>query len=76
MPLDPFTDQSFLYRRLSDHSFALYSTRPSKVDHGGVFGPWMMVAAGHADLCLDAGDYSSECCAINLNQEEPPDPVH
>ena len=53
LPLDPFTVQSFLYRRLSADSFTLYSTGPSKIDHGGVFGPWMMVAAGGADLCLD-----------------------
>ncbi|MGA2059603.1 MAG: hypothetical protein ABSF23_18765 [Terracidiphilus sp.] len=56
LPLDPFTVRPFLYRRLSADSFTLYSTGPSKIDHGGVFGPWMMVAAGNADLCLDAGE--------------------
>lgn len=56
LPLDPFTVRPFLYRRLSADSFMLYSTGPSKIDHGGVFGPWMMVAAGYADLCLDASE--------------------
>ena len=57
LPLDPYTGRSFLYRPLNDTSFLLYSTGPKAFDGGGEFGPWPNVAAGCADLCLDADDY-------------------
>lgn len=57
LPLDPFTEEPFLYRRLAEGSFVVYSTGPTRVDHGGIFGPWSMVAAGEVDLCLDVNDY-------------------
>jgi hypothetical protein len=57
LPLDPFTETSFIYRRVGDTSFHLYSTGPKSCDGGGQFGDWTSVAAGSADLCLDAGDY-------------------
>ncbi len=63
VPLDPFTDQSFVYRRLAADSFHLYGRGPCNLDHGGVFGSWPAVAAGYADLCLDESDYS-HCCSI------------
>jgi hypothetical protein len=56
VPDDPFTQKSFCYRRLSD-GFVLYSPGPTQIDHRGGFGPWPMVQAGAADLCLDSGDY-------------------
>jgi hypothetical protein len=56
VPDDPFTQKPFCYRRLSD-GFVLYSPGPTRIDHGGAFGPWAMVQAGAADLCLDCGDY-------------------
>ena len=65
LPLDPFTDQPFVYRRLSVDSFALYSTGPHKIDHGGAYGHWLVVQAGGADFCLDTNDYPLECCAFN-----------
>jgi len=61
MPLDPFTDEPFLYRLQSADSFLLYSTGPEKMDHGGVFGSWLEVSAGQADLCLDVDDYMMDC---------------
>lgn len=64
LPLDPFTNESFLYRSVGDSSFHLYSTGPKSFDGGGQFGPWPSVAFGCADLCLDAGDYLPDCCAI------------
>jgi hypothetical protein len=57
LPLDPYTGKSLLYRPLNDTSFFLYSTGPKAFDGGGEFGPWPHVAAGCADLCLDADDY-------------------
>lgn len=57
LPSDPFTDKPFIYRRAKDQ-FLLYSTGPNMTDGGGEFGPWHRVAAGQADLCLDAFDYS------------------
>ena len=62
LPLDPYTENSFIYRRISDASFDLYSTGPKLTDGGGHFGPWPSVAAGCADLCLDADDYCPDCC--------------
>ena len=56
VPDDPFTRKAFCYRRLAD-GFVLYSPGPTGIDHGGSFGPWPMVEAGAADLCLDSGDY-------------------
>jgi hypothetical protein len=56
VPDDPFTQKPFCYRRLSD-DFVLYSPGPTYIDHGGSFGPWPMVQAGAADLCLDSCDY-------------------
>jgi len=56
VPEDPFTGKPFCYRRLAD-GFVLYSPGPTRIDHGGAFGPWPMVQAGAADLCLDASDY-------------------
>lgn len=61
LPVDPFTDEPFVYRPLYDDSFLLYSPGPRKNDHGGVFGHWMTVCAGQADLCLDAYDYEIGC---------------
>jgi hypothetical protein len=55
VPDDPFTQKPFCYRRLAD-GFVLYSPGPTGIDHGGSFGPWPMVQAGAADLCLDSGD--------------------
>ena len=57
LPLNPLTDEPFIYRQLSADSFELYSPGPCKIDHGGVFGPWIKVKNGKADLCLDAADY-------------------
>jgi hypothetical protein len=55
VPDDPFTREPFCYRRLSD-GFVLYSPGPTRIDHGGSFGPWAMVEAGASDLGLDSGD--------------------
>lgn len=54
--LDPFTDLPFIYRLIGS-TFHLYSTGPKMVDGGGKTGPWPLVAAGCADLYLDADDY-------------------
>jgi hypothetical protein len=54
VPLDPFTNDSFLYRPIGDAAFCLYSTGPKRFDAGGQFGPWPSVLAGCADLALDA----------------------
>jgi hypothetical protein len=59
IPVDPFTDEPFIYRCADDNSFHLYSTGPKKRDGGGQIGPWPSVVAGCADLFLDAGDYWS-----------------
>jgi hypothetical protein len=59
VPDDPFTQKPFCYRRLAD-DFVLYSPGPTHIDHGGSFGPWPMVQAGAADLCLDSGDCSGQ----------------
>lgn len=58
LPLDPYTNAPFIYRRQSDKAFQLYSPGPSGVDHGGTFGFWPAVDAGLADMCLDAADYA------------------
>ncbi|MDA0657959.1 MAG: hypothetical protein O2931_04600 [Planctomycetota bacterium] len=58
LPHDPFTEKSFIYRRINATSFDLYSTGPKLLDGGGHFGPWWDVAAGCADLCLDADNYT------------------
>ncbi len=57
IPTDPYTNRPFIYRQLGVDSFCLYSTGPKRTDGGGHFGPWPSVAAGCADLCLDADDY-------------------
>ncbi|WP_146115462.1 MULTISPECIES: hypothetical protein [Pirellulaceae] len=64
LPPDPFTGTDFIYRpqwqgifRRSIQSFLLYSPGPRQIDHGGSFGPYPLVAAGEADLCLDEFDY-------------------
>jgi hypothetical protein len=67
LPLDPFSNQSFVYRKQPD-GFLLYSPGPCQVDHGGVFGHWLLVASGRADFCLDAGDYAFDCCSINAKR--------
>ncbi|HUG69661.1 MAG TPA: hypothetical protein VMM76_18060 [Pirellulaceae bacterium] len=67
LPLDPYTENSFIYRRIHSSSFDLYSTGPKLTDGGGHFGPGPSVAAGCADLCLDADDYWLEWC----NSERP-----
>jgi hypothetical protein len=64
LPLDPYTEQPFIYRQLDVASFCLYSTGPKLSDGGGHFGPWPSVAAGCADFCLDADDYSPDCCSL------------
>ena len=58
LPTDPFTEAPFIYRRVGDASFSLYSTGPKGRDGGGQIGPWPLVAAGEADLFLDASDYA------------------
>lgn len=68
LPLDPYTENSFIYRRISAASFDLYSTGPKLTDGGGHFAPWPSVAAGCADLCLDADDYVQPCCALYGSQ--------
>lgn len=67
LPLDPFAERDFYYApqwqgifRRTIQSFLLYSPGPSQIDHGGTFGPYPLVAAGEADLCLDEFDYFSE----------------
>jgi len=65
LPVDPFTEQSLIYSRTAENSFDLYSTGPSQTDHGGVFGPWHVVHAGQADLCLDTEEYDTEGCATS-----------
>jgi hypothetical protein len=57
LPPDPFTGDHFIYRPVGSSSFVLYSTGPKKCDGGGSFGHWSSVAAGHADLCLDADEF-------------------
>ena len=64
-PLDPYTENAFIYRRTSDTLFDLYSTGPKLTDSGGHFGPWSSVAADCADLCLDANDYSPARCDLH-----------
>jgi hypothetical protein len=64
LPVDPYTENSFIYRRISAASFVLYSTGPKLHDGGGHFGPWPDVAFGCADLCLDADDFMPACCAL------------
>ena len=66
LPLDPLTDQPFVYRNASGDSFVLYSTGPHKIDHGGVFGHWLDVEAGRVDFCLDTNDYSLDCCTLKI----------
>ncbi|QDU74280.1 hypothetical protein Pan97_12870 [Bremerella volcania] len=67
LPSDPFTERDFIYRpqwkgifHRAIECFLLYSPGPSQTDHGGTFGPYPLVAAGEADLCLDEADYWSE----------------
>jgi hypothetical protein len=55
--VDPFTSNAFVYRRDTPHLFTLYSPGPTRIDNGGVFGPWLSVWSGQADLCLDIWDY-------------------
>lgn len=55
LPLDPFTNAPFIYRRHGE-TFELYSTGPKKVDGGGSFGSTAMVHMHQADLCLDVSD--------------------
>jgi hypothetical protein len=55
--VDPFTSKAFVYRRDTPHLFTLYSPGPTRIDNGGVFGPWLSVWSGQADLCLDISDY-------------------
>ncbi len=62
LPLDPYTNESFIYRPVGDTSFLLYSPGPKAFDGGGEFGSWPSIAAGRADLCLDADDYWQDCC--------------
>lgn len=57
LPLDPFSDDHFIYRPEDGDSFELYSVGPKRYDASGVFGTPLDVAVGVADLCLDAGDY-------------------
>jgi len=64
LPLDPYTGKSFIYRRLDDASFHLYSTGPKMRDGGGQFGPWPSVAFGCSDLSLDTNDYPSHCGTV------------
>jgi len=58
IPLDPFTEAPFAYRREGNHAFHLYSLGPSGIDHGGIYGGISAVEAGQADLCLDVVDYA------------------
>lgn len=62
IPLDPYTSQSFLYRRVSSSEFLLYSTGPKRFDGGGRFAHWPSVSAGLADLCIDVASYSTDAC--------------
>ncbi|MGN6547154.1 MAG: hypothetical protein ACTHK7_19030 [Aureliella sp.] len=62
IPLDPYTNQSFLYRRVSSSEFLLYSTGPKRFDGGGRFADWPSVSAGLADLCIDVASYSTDAC--------------
>lgn len=68
LPMDPFTDQPFRYRKHLDDSFSIYSVGPRRVDHEGRFGSQLMVNAGLADLCLDVADFSLDCCTIEAPQ--------
>jgi hypothetical protein len=61
LPGDPFTGREFIYQE-AGASFCLYSPGPTGLDSGGRFGHWFEVLAGHADLCLDIGDYNMTCC--------------
>lgn len=56
LPLDPFTNSPFIYRRHGD-AFELYSPGPKQTDSGGSFGHKVLVLTGRADLCLDVRDY-------------------
>ncbi|HJN66604.1 MAG: hypothetical protein QGH33_05050 [Pirellulaceae bacterium] len=56
VPRDPFSMTDFVYK-IADGYTLVYSSGPSGVDHGGVFGSWPDVECGDADLCLDVYDY-------------------
>jgi hypothetical protein len=62
VPLDPFTNSFFVYRRTGDALFHLYSTGPKMCDGGGQIGPWPLVSGGCADLYLDGDDDSPQGC--------------
>lgn len=62
VPTDPFTDRPFIYRRVGSTGFCLYSTGPKMSDGSGQIGPWPVVAAGCADLFLDANDHWPTSC--------------
>lgn len=55
VPLDPFTDQPFLYDP-AETTFQLTSPGPSGIDTG-VLGPWPMILEGEASLSLDENDF-------------------
>jgi hypothetical protein len=68
VPVDPFTERRFIYRRVGATAFHLYSTGPKRSDGGGQIGPWPFVAAGCADLFLDAGDHWPASCPVAKKQ--------
>lgn len=57
LPLDPFTNTEFIYRRQGD-SFLLYSVGPKRYDAGGQFGSQSDVTSHRADLNLDGAESS------------------
>jgi hypothetical protein len=56
LPVDPFSGEAFRYI-LSPEECLVYSPGPTGIDHGGLFGCWLDVEAGNADLCLAIGDF-------------------
>jgi hypothetical protein len=56
LPTDPFTGQSFIYRRDADR-YTVYSVGPDGRDDGGRFGSWPQICCAGGDLCLDHDDY-------------------
>jgi hypothetical protein len=60
VPLDPFSDYHFRYRRQGS-SFLLYSIGPRGGNHEERFGSCLDVNFGDANLCLDVYDYLPAC---------------
>lgn len=60
LPLDPFSDQPFVFHRFGKHGYWLYSLGPKRISGGGRFGSMLEVSLGQADLCLDMRDFEED----------------